>query len=169
METLRRTLQNTLELLDEGGVLGHATVFVLADHGPRGDGVPPSLTNNVMFVMFLQGERTSSIVTVPVSLVDIAPTVRHAVGLPDVATDGRLLPGVDAGGDPHREVQRMTAKPISVLDSLGIAKQSISASELAKFGRLNPDGTFDYTPEFMAMVRRLQPSASPVSATETPR
>jgi len=156
MDTLRRTLRNTLDLLDQGGVLGRATVFMLADHGPRGEGVPRAVTNNVMLTMFIPGDRTSTIVSAPVSLVDIAPTIRQIVGLSDVATDGRVLPHVDADGDPQRLVRTRTVDPAGVLDSLGIGKRSMTAAELGKLGQLHSDGTFDYSPEFIARVRGLQ-------------
>ncbi len=161
MGTLRRSLRNILDLLDEGGVLGRATVFVLADHGPRGEGIPRAVTNNVMLAMFSPGDRSSTIVSVPVSLVDIAPTVRRIVGLPDAATDGRILPRLDTDGDPQRPVRTMTVQPLGVvLDSLGIGKRSMSAAELGRLGQLHPDGTFEYSPEFVEMVRRLQISPS---------
>jgi hypothetical protein len=156
MDTLRRSLRNTLEFLDQGGALGRATVFVLADHGPRGEGVPRAVTNNVMLAMFIPGDRSSTMVTVPVSLVDIAPTIRQIVGLPDVATDGRVLPHVDADGDPHRLVRTTTVPRGGILDSLGLGKRSMSASELGKLGQLHSDGTFDYSPEFIERVQRLQ-------------
>ena len=172
MDTLRRTLRNTLDLLDEGGVLGRATVFVLADHGPRGEGVPSAVTNHVMLAMFSPGERGSTTITVPVSLVDIAPTIRQIVGLPDAATDGRVLPRLDADGDPTRIVQTALVRPLGVLDALRIGKKPLSAAELGRLGQLHADGTFDYSPEFMEMVRSLEfspPSGHDAARIETER
>jgi hypothetical protein len=157
METLKSTLRHTLDLLDEEGVLGRATVFLLADHGPRGEGVPPALTNTVMLAMFTPAGPGNSTVTVPVSLVDIAPTIRHIVGLPEGQPDGHVLPRSDSEGDPLRFVQTKSVRPLGILGSMGIGKRSLSAEELSKLGRLLPDGTVEYSPEIIARFRSLPP------------
>jgi hypothetical protein len=157
METLRTTLRHTLDLLDEEGVLGKATVFVLADHGPRGEGILASVTNNVMLAMFSPTGPGNSTVTVPVSLVDIAPTIRQIVGLPVETSDGRVLPRSDSEGDPVRSVRTNTVQPLGVLGSMGIGKRSLSAEELSKLGRLLPDGAVEYSPETFARFRSLSP------------
>jgi hypothetical protein len=153
IDSVRGTIRSTLDLLDRGGVLGRASVFLLADHGPRGDGVPSVQTNNVMLTAFLPGERTSTVVNAPVSLVDIAPTVRKLVGLPDVPTDGRVLPMTDADGDPTRVVRTMTVESSGVLRALGIGEKPMTLDQLRSLATLQTDGTFDYSPEFLAKVK----------------
>jgi hypothetical protein len=155
METLRGALRHTLEILDKEGVLGRATVFVLADHGPRGEGVPPTLTNTVMLAMFTPQGQGQAIVTAPVSLIDIAPTIRKIVGLPEARTDGHVLPHSDGEGDPLRIVRTMTVHSIGSLGSMGIGEKSMSAEELSRLGRLQPDGTIEYSPELMARFRNV--------------
>jgi hypothetical protein len=156
ISTLRTTLRHTLDLLDEGRVLGRATVFVMADHGPRGEAVPQAVTNGVMLAMFFPSNQGSSIVTTPVSLIDIAPTVRQIVGLAEAASDGRILPRTDAEGDAQRVVRTMTVPSVNVSDSSGIGRNSLSPEELRKLGHLKPDGTFDYDHEFMERLRNLR-------------
>jgi hypothetical protein len=158
MHTVRTVLESTLELLDREDVLGHATVFVLADHGPRGNDVPPQTTNNVMFAVFSPDGSGSTTVTTPVSLVDIAPTIRGLVSLPEATTDGHVLPRSDSEGDPQRIV--LTDKQSSVQDILklmGLGKEAFDAKELSQLGRLVSDGTYEYNPEVLSRI--LSPSA----------
>ncbi len=157
LTTLKDTLRRTLNRLDADGVLGRATVFVLADHGPRGESVQPSTTNGVMLAMFSPMDRGNAVVTTPVSLIDIAPTIRKAVGLEAVTTDGQVLPRGDADGDSQRVVRTMTVHPVTVLDAMGFGNRSLSPEELARLGELRSDGTFSYKPEtIQAFMRNLR-------------
>jgi hypothetical protein len=156
INSLRDTLKNTLTLLDRGGVLGRATVFLLADHGPRSEGGYQEKTN-IMLTLFSPLGHGNAIVHVPVSLIDIAPTIRQIVGLPKATTDGRPLPRTDTEGDAERVVLTATVKPLSVVyQALGIGGGRVSAEDIAKLGHLRRDGSFDYSRQFIDRVRELR-------------
>jgi hypothetical protein len=108
-----------------------------------------------MLAMFSPLDYGSFVVTAPVSLIDIAPTVRKVIGFADAATDGRVLPRTDAKADPQRVARTMTVQSLGVIDSVGIRRNSMSADELSRLGHLQPDGSFGYSPEVIDRFRRL--------------
>jgi hypothetical protein len=158
MQTVRTVLHSTLAMLDHQGVLGHATVLVIADHGPRGEGVPPQATNNVMFAVFSPDGVGSTTITTPVSLVDIAPTIRRLVSLPEAPTDGRVLPRSDSEGDPRRRVltnTRSSPQPRDILRLMGLDKEVLDAAGLSHLGRVLSDGSYEYDPAVVARIREI--------------
>lgn len=155
MQTVRVVMRETLEMLEREGVLGKATVFLIADHGPRGEDVPPTMTNNVMFALFTASGNATNTVTTPVSLVDIAPTIRQLLTLPESDTDGHVLPRSDGEGDPGRIVKTTIMRRPGILTLMGLESRALSAQDMSKFGQLSKDGTFDYSREIVAKAREL--------------
>lgn len=153
--TLRKSVGDVLTFLDQNGVLGYASVFVLGDHGPRGENVPKAKTESVMLALFSSGGQGVSNVTTPVSLVDIAPTIREIVDLPGRATDGRVLPLADVNGDSGRVVRTAIARPGGLQSLLGIGEQAMTSDELGRIAELQKDGGFLYSQAVVARIRRM--------------
>jgi hypothetical protein len=152
MATLRHVLQWTLEGLDRRGVLGRATVFVMSDHGPREATFSPRTTSSVMLALFDPTGRGEAVVGSPVSLVDIAPTIRQILGMQQPAADGLPLPDGSRQADANRAVVSRPLQHLDgIFDTVGTSRR-LSLSDLRQVARLRPDGTFDYTAAFLQQV-----------------
>jgi hypothetical protein len=149
MATLRHVLQEALQGLDRAGVLGRATVFVISDHGPRALTVSRRMTSNVMMALFDPTGSGGAVVRSPVSLVDIAPTIRQLLGMRQSVSDGFPLPNGSGPPDTNRTV---VSKPLRNLDGLletmGLSGK-LSPQTMSRLGKLRSDGTFDYTRSFL--------------------
>ena len=138
-QSVVRLVMETLAELDRSGVLGRATVIVLSDHGPRGRTVGAELTQHVMLAAFLPGARHDRSVDEPVSLADIAPTLRARLGLESPAVAGLPLPLADEEHLPtHRPVSVAPRdSPVEDLD-LWHGDPSVVRGLMT----LEPDGSF---------------------------
>jgi hypothetical protein len=162
-ESVRRVLVKVLKRLDEEGVLGHANVFLFSDHGPREARFPPERRNHVMLAAFLPGAGANIVVDSPVSLVDIAPTIRGMLKLEQSAVDGVTLPPL--GTTAHAGAIRTIESP--TLDSVGVGAEQITGDLLDRAVVLEKDGTFHYTDSFLARVREHQVKAARAAAVNS--
>src|SRR5262249_25752782 len=103
------SLANLFQQLQRRGILDHAIVVITADHGEefREHGWfthGSSLFEEVVRIPLIisgPGLPSHRVVTDPVSIVDVAPTVLDLLGLPpEPRFEGRSLREVLAGGDP---------------------------------------------------------------------
>ncbi len=133
-------LRDTLAALDRGGVLGRATVIVLSDHGPRGAWVPREVTQNVVLTAFLPGERRDVLVEEPVSLADIAPTLRMRLGLNAPRTDGVPL-SVGGKWGLHTKPVRLLSMRENPFDNFDIWRAD--TAQVRGLLSLRADGTFE--------------------------
>jgi hypothetical protein len=155
-----RLVEETLAELDRNGILGRATVFVLSDHGPRGKFVDPELTQHVMLAAFLPGDRRDQSVDEPVSLADIAPTLRARLGLDSPAATGVPLP-LDTG--THVPALRPVSvaprpSPVENLD-LWRADPSVLRGLLI----LEPDGCFKIDESRLRLIAARPPAPAPTA------
>jgi hypothetical protein len=145
----RREMARWLRALDEQSVLGNALVIVLSDHGPRGEWVPRERTEHIQLAAFAPGPRREAFVHAPVSLVDIAPTIRQHLRLPVGSGAGiSLLDGADVR-PPRRLLGRVVA---ASLDSAGIKLDQVSANDVSRTIAFNGDGTYTFSPDFVRDV-----------------
>jgi hypothetical protein len=160
IESFHGLVRETLDALDREGILGRATVFVLSDHGPRRKRVPTQISQHVMLAAFLPGERRDVFVDDPVSLVDLAPTVRMRLGLETPPADGVLLP---AAREPRldRPPDRISPRenPLLRLDLWGLGPAQFRA-----LFTLRPDGTFTIDAPLLARLIESKDPALPASA-----
>ena len=134
-----KLVRETLADLDRRGVLGRATVFVLSDHGPRGKSVPAEITRHVMLAAFLPGDRRDQYVDDPVSLADIAPTLRARLGLESPEATGVPLPLAAEHGSPVRRSVSV-APHDSPVENVDLWRGDPSV--LRNLLLLEPDGSF---------------------------
>ena len=97
-----------LDELDRQGKLDNALVIVTSDHGESfergylghaGDWLHEAVVR-VPLVIKLPGQRTGRVVTTPVSLADLVPTVSDLLGLPPLpSAEGRSLKPALLGGE----------------------------------------------------------------------
>ncbi len=139
LRSVRKQILSVLQRLDERGALGSATVILLSDHAERGPHVPVEALNHVMLAAFTPGPRRDNIVAGPVSLADIAPTVRRALRLPYVHGDAPPLPLQGQEVDSHRIVPRFLAPTEA---SLGLAVGDLDVGRMKRGLHLSGDGTF---------------------------
>lgn len=102
------SLGHFLDELRREGRLDKAIVIITSDHGESfergylghaGEPVHEAVVR-VPLVIKLPGQRTGRVVSTPVSLADIVPTVSNVLGLPAIAgTDGRSLKPALLGGE----------------------------------------------------------------------
>jgi hypothetical protein len=141
--SVREEEERWLRDLDRQDVLGTALVVVLSDHGQRVSWVSDEDREHVQLAMFAPGEARSAVVRTPVSLVDLAPTVRRHLGLPAVASAGVALPLDNPVTLAHRAVGHIEA---AKLDSMGIRLNEITAADVARALEFKDDGTYCFLP-----------------------
>jgi len=139
LESVKNLLHETLKYLDGAGVLGHATVIVLSDHGPRGESVPWGITTHVMLTAFIPGERKDVFVREPVSLIDLAPTLAGLMGIDMPLTDGIRLPLDGRSWQPRRSAADISPQrnPVEELDTW-----RLSAETIQRLLTFHEDGTY---------------------------
>jgi len=150
MRSVRRTVRGVLRELDESGALGHANVFVFSDHGPRAQWVPRERTEHVMLAAFLPGPASSNRIDSPVSLADIAPSLRALLGLPEQPADGVSLPGVVPTAASVERSVRIADPP--TFESLGIKLEGLSGADVERSLTLQRNGTFQFAPDLVERV-----------------
>jgi len=155
MSSVRQEVNAWLQELDRQGVLGTALVVVLSDHGPRGAWVPTDRTEHVQLAVFSAGPQADQTIRAPVSLVDVAQTVREHLGLPLIDGPAKPLPSREHG--ERRLVGRVDAP---TLGSAGIELEKVTATEVSRTIAFNHDGTYTFAPEFVKRV-----AASELAAT----
>lgn len=146
----RAVVARLLKHLDETGVIGTANVVVLSDHGPRGSWVARERTERIALALFTPGQREHLRIETPVSLADVAPTVRSLLALDQVSSDGKLLPGFGGAVDASRGF--VVAEPPS-LEQAGVKLGTVTSDMLLRDLVLHPDGTFGYSAQLRAQFQ----------------
>jgi hypothetical protein len=141
--SVREELARWLADLDAQDVLGSALVVVLSDHGQRAPWVSSDEREHVQLAVFAPGAARSAVIAAPVSLVDLAPTIRRHLGLPPVASGGAPLP-LEAPAEPERRAVGHVDGP--TLESIGIRLGGLTAEDVERALRLNDDGTYAFQP-----------------------
>ncbi len=147
--SMRREIARWLKDLDDQQVLGNALVFVLSDHGPRGEWVGRERTEHIQLARFKPGPRVDRVVSDPVSLVDLAPSIRNHVGLPVDAGVGAPLPCTNGLPRSSRRLGRVMAP---TLDSAGVRLDQVTAAEISRTLTYNQDGSYSYASSFVRRV-----------------
>jgi hypothetical protein len=112
-------------------------------------------TRNVMLALFEPSGSGSRIIRDPVSLIDVAPTIRKLMQMPERASDGRPLPDGTGIRDPDRTITSMPVKSLEgVLNVVGLSAKPISSNLIGTLAHLRNDGSFDYTPSFIQEVEK---------------
>jgi hypothetical protein len=135
--------------MDRAGILGRAMVVLLSDHGPRGGWLPQERTEHIQMAVFAPGPWSDTEVRVPVSLIDLAPTIRAHLGLPTLPGPGVVLPAVDVTPLPRRLLGRVNAV---TLDSAGVRLETVDAKTVTQTLSFEADGSFAYAPELSKRV-----------------
>ena len=145
-------LRATLRQLETVGVLGHAQVVVLSDHGPRAAWLPSSGVHHVMLAAFLpqRGEPVS--VPQPVSLVDLAPTLRKLLDLPSATTDGEPLPLTAQFTHRLNATRQLTPPSIQGGSRALFNPRAIGLPDEVEF---RDDGTFHLSDELKREIRAV--------------
>jgi hypothetical protein len=158
-----QNLGKLLRGLESVGVIGRATVIVLSDHGPRAPWVDEHDAHNIMLAVFLPGKQSSKEISIPVSLVDIAPTLRGVLNLPTQYSDGASI----------LEVNQMSGdRNIKILTSFAVrtgAKFLNDPSRLKIEGNIRylPDGTYLLSPELKdSIVQQIKEEESSLKAIQ---
>ncbi len=143
MESIRHEIGVWLNELDRQRILGRALVVFLSDHGPRGPWVPREVTEHIQLAVFAPGPRIDSVVRQPVSLVDVAPTVRAHLGISGASGPGLPLPS----SEPIRAGRRLLGRVDAVtLDSAGIKLETITAAAVRASLTFEGDGSYVFSP-----------------------
>jgi hypothetical protein len=139
LESLRRLVRGTLDRMEQAGILGRASLFVLSDHGLRESWIPRQRVHHIMLAAFLPGDMGRTVIKEPVSLVDLAPTIRAVTGLPKRAADGEAIPLNQSSFSRLRETKQVT--PLSI----GMGSQALFNPKSLNFLRnvtFRSDGTY---------------------------
>lgn len=156
--TIRQVLAATLDRHASVGAIGGASVFVLSDHAPRVSWLSLPEIHHVMLAFFRPGPGAPSIVSEPVSLVDIAPTVRDVLKLPGKEdADGRsLLARCD------RSQRRMSAPSGSITETPYLPQEEARPASLAAALVYERDGTYRVGGEMRKQIQRAMANESAV-------
>ncbi len=148
---MRKLLNHVLERLEEVGVIGKAMVFIVSDHGARASWITSRQAHNVMLAAFHPEGGGSARVAAPVSLVDLAPTIRARLQLPEQKTDGEVLP-LGGQGKMDRVTKQMTSASIRTG-----AKVLLKPETLGLQGNViyNQDGTFSLSDHLRRQLREI--------------
>jgi hypothetical protein len=149
LASLREELARWLGDLDAQGVLGKALVVILSDHGQRAPWVSDEEREHVQLALFTPSEGRGALIGAPVSLVDLAPTVRRWLGLPAVATAGAPLPLERPARPGPRAVGHVA---VWTLDSMGIHLGDLTRADVERALEFNDDGTYAFQPGVLDRV-----------------
>jgi len=149
-QSAREVVRGLLEHLETTAVMGHALVVVLSDHGPRGTWVPPERTERIALAFFLPGGEGELRVADPVSLADLAPSLRTWLGLESVPGDGRAVAPLGGTVEPGR---RVVVAAVPTLERAGVQLGTVTSETLLRDLVLNRDGTFGYSAAFRSQLR----------------
>lgn len=144
------SLERTLGKLSTTGVIGGAMVFVLSDHGPRASWVTRRGVHHIILTCFKPGTG-SSLVKSPVSLVDIAPTVRSFLGFEAKPSDGTPLPFTSAAGG-LRETRQVTPPSVQIGAKALFDPRNLGFRGNVDFHR---DGTFGMSELLKSEIRSV--------------
>ena len=153
--SVRRQILWVLRQLDNAGVLGSSTLLLLSDHGERAENAPLARVNHVMLASFAPGPRRDIVVSTPVSLADVAPTIRRTLGIPQRHSFGVPLPAEERDGDPRRSLPRVSA-PTTPRSA---AVSGVDPAQMRRALRLNTDGTFRVDAAEFRAVAEVGPDA----------
>lgn len=149
--SMRTLLSGMLNRLDEMGMIGATNLFFLSDHGPRASWVERNRAENIMLMTLVPGKPKSITSTAPVSLVDVAPTIRRLLGLPDKASDGQELPldGTEPSG--LRITQKFTPASINAGSRILFNPRKLGLQGKVQY---NSDGTFVLSEQLKIEIRK---------------
>ncbi len=162
-ESAGQNLGKLLRHLESVGVIGRATVIVLSDHGPRAPWVDEHNAHNILLATFLPGKEASKNISSPVSLVDIAPTLRGLMNLPAQYSDGTSLLDVN---------QLSVDRNIKILTSIAVrtgAKFLYDPRRLGIEGNIHylADGTYHLSQELKdAIAKKVEKEERSVKALQ---
>jgi arylsulfatase A-like enzyme len=153
-----RAVGRLLDALEADGLSGDTMVIALADHGENlmdgggpmahGEAVEQDRSNAVPLSWRLPGRIAPRRIEEPVSVMDVAPTIAEATGLPPEASDGISLWPVLVGNAGHGERSFLLETCIWFF-----AKDQVA--------RLDPSGRGLSYPDFTKGLLEVEPGTPP--------
>jgi hypothetical protein len=147
-DAARDVVRKTLRRLEDTGVVGRATVVILSDHGARVPWLSGRGVHHIVLTAFLPEQAPNTFENRPVSLIDVAPTLRHLLGFPPRDSDGiALLP------TPSEITERaLTAATPLAVQAGSAALMDPRAMNLSANVTYRPDGTFALSDQLRAEI-----------------